>query len=49
MNFDVKDVKSWKDRHDVKVGIDLLRICVSLQMLCVVKIGQPLSALTKNY
>lgn len=20
MNFDVKDVKSWKDRHDVKVG-----------------------------
>lgn len=20
MNFDIKDVKTWKDRHDVKVG-----------------------------
>lgn len=22
MNFDIKDVKSWKDRHDVKIGAE---------------------------
>lgn len=32
MNFDVKDVKSWKDRHDVKVGDIGFVACVTNEL-----------------
>lgn len=32
MNFDIKDVKSWKDRHDVKVGDIGFVACVTNEL-----------------